>query len=214
LAEESSVKECPHNVGRIRWSGKGAFHRVDEVECIEVADECQNRNYAYGGQYERKFNAPENLTFGASVDDRRLDELVGNTNERSIEEDHWNAYELPHRDERRRWQGIFRKAKPRLKKTAEPYSPHHRLGDAPEGVQDQLPDEPDDDHREHCRHEEHGAIESSALAFRDEQGSEQKSNRVLHQHMDEKKDHVVFQRSPEPRRRVRVREESYEVCKT
>ena len=72
------------------------------------------------------------------------------------------------------------------------------LGDAPERAQDQLPDETDDDDREHGRQEDEGAIDVAPEEPRQAQhGGQRDADDVLHRHMDGEEDQIVDQRVAE-----------------
>jgi hypothetical protein len=96
-------------------------------------------------------------------------------------------------------------AQPGLVQVLQTEHPEEVAGDAPQGTQDQPPDEADQDDGEHRRKEQQRAehrLEAGDL--RAEQGGQQQPERVLHQHVDGEEHEVVPDRVPQEGRPVHV----------
>ena len=118
-----------------------------------------------GGQDQRQLDLPRRpgqLVMPSIVGG--LDQLVGDRQQRGIDQHHRDADELPDRDQRDGEECRRFLAQPGREQEAQPEELQEHLGDAPERRQDQLPDEADDHDGQHRRHEDQRAVDGAQLA--------------------------------------------------
>jgi hypothetical protein len=86
---------------------------------------------------------------------------------------------------------------------------------APERVEHELPDEADDNDRQHGRQEDERAIDAAADQPRQaEQHGESQADAVLHHHVNGEENQVVAERVPELARPVGICQECLEILET
>src|SRR5208282_3664745 len=99
ISKEGAVEKSAENVGGEIRPGERSLDRVDEVEGVEVAYKGQHGNESDRRQHQRQLDVPEDPEVAEPVDSRRIDELVGNVEERGVDQHQRNADKLPYRDQ-------------------------------------------------------------------------------------------------------------------
>ena len=198
VAEEGAVEERAENVGGEIRPGQRALDRVDEIEGVEVADEGEDRDQPDGRQDQRQLDVPEDAQLAEAVDARGVNQILGNVEQRGVDQHHRDADELPDGDQRQGDERGRRQAEPGREQRAEADRLQRALGDAPERRQDEVPGEADDDDRQHRRQEDQRAIEAAQPQVRQAQQPRQRdADRVLHQHVHDEEFQVVPAGVPE-----------------
>src|SRR5208282_1604678 len=158
-AEEGAVEEGAENVGGEVRSGERSFDGIDEIEGVEVGDECQDGDQSDRRQYQRQLDVPENAELAETVDAGGVRELLGDVEQRRIDQHHRDANELPDGNQRKRNQRGRWQPEPGREPASQAYRLEGALRDAPERRQDQIPGKADDDDGQHRRQKDDGAVE-------------------------------------------------------
>ena len=105
---------------------------------------------------QKMLNGPAPSTVAA------VHEVVRDVQKRRVDEHHRDADELPDRNERDGDEGRSLLPEEGREIAPEPHRAHDGLGDAPEGVEHQLPDEADDDDGQHRRQKQERPVDAAA----------------------------------------------------
>ena len=72
-AEKRAMKERTEQIAREIRPCQPAFHRVNQIEGVKIADECQHTDNADRRQNQRELDAPEYAPSRRAINARRLD---------------------------------------------------------------------------------------------------------------------------------------------